>query len=1128
MKLNAFKPGMPKWLPPKLLLIMKMVIIIMTATFLQVSASSFGQKVTLTESNISLDKLFKQIRKQTGYDFIFDTRIMKSSKPIDVKFLNEDLSSVLNKCLSGQHMTFEINEHSIVIKEKEHSFLDQLIEKLNVMDVKGKIVDEKGRPVPGASIKIKKSNSRGTISASDGSFRITGTDGDVLIISYVGYKTQEIKLKPNQSLLTVTLELEVKSMNEVTIVNTGLFKKADKSFTGASTTVTAKELKQFGSRDLITSLRNIDPSFNIIESNTFGSNPNRMPEIQIRGNSSIPNVNDLQNESRVGLNTPLIILDGFTSSLQKMLDMNPEEVESITLLKDAAATALYGSRGANGVVVIITKPPVPGKLRLTFNSRVAIEAPDLSDYHLLNAKDKLDLEWKAGYYDSKFTQGSDVLLKRYYNFLLNEVNRDVETDWLAIPLRNGVGQRHNLRIEGGDNALRYAASAQVNNIEGVMKGSSRNTFNGAITLSYVYKNIRFRNNLQIQQGKSNESKYGSFADYSKMNPYWRPFDENGKVLKQLGHPGNYDFGEYWGVLETSPLYNAGLNTFDKSEISELTNNSSIEWNVLKELVIRGQFGITKTTMQTDKFRPADHTAFANYAPEDIFRKGDYNYGIANGLGYDGALNLSYSNTFAEKHQLFGGMDLNARQAKNSSYNFVAEGFQNENFDFITMGLQYKKDGKPTGTEGITRAVGFTGNLNYSYDDRYFADGVFRLDGASQFGSNKRFAPFWSAGLGWNIHNEAFFKDNKYVNRLKLRGSAGITGSQNFSAYQAQSTYQYYTDQRYYNWIGANLIGLGNENLQWQQAMKYNIGIDAEFLSRRLKIVADFYRETTKDLVSSVNLPASNGFSSYVDNIGRLENRGYELKATGFLLANPEKVVWSVSASLMRNKNKVLETSQALKDAQKAIQNGTTTPGVLYVEGYSSKTIWVVPSLGIDPGTGKELYMGRDGLATYVWNGADIKPVGSAEPKMFGNFSTMVRYKDFAINASFRYNSGGQQYNETLVNRVETGNYKYNVDSRVYYSRWQQPGDIAAFKGLLVTGATSKTSRFVQDENTIVCQNVNLQYDLRSKPLLRKLGMQALNLTADVSEPLYLSTIRRERGTAYPFSLQFSFSINATF
>lgn len=847
----------------------------------------------------------------------------------------------------------------------------------------------------------------------------------------------------------------------------------------------------------------------------------------MRGNSSIPNVGELQDQTRVGLNTPLIILDGFESTLQTLYDMNENEVESITLLKDAAATAIYGSRGSNGVVVIITKAPKMGKLRLNYRADVNIEAPDLTDYSLLNARDKLDLEWKAGYYNNARAE-NDLPLKRYYNYMLNEVNRGVETDWMALPLRTGVGQRHNLRVEGGDQSLRYSASAQVNNIQGVMKGSSRNTFNGNITLAYTYKNIRFRNNLQITQGKSNESPYGSFSEYSRMNPYWRAYDDNGKVLKLLGDPGNFDYTNYWNALPVSPLYNASLNTFDKSETSEIVNNTSIEWNIIRDLVLRGQIGLTKGSVQYDKFRPADHTAFANYGVDDVFRKGDYAYSVANNFRYDASLNLGYSTTINNAHIITAGADLNVRQNKNSRYNFLAEGFPNANFDFVSMALQYAKGGKPTGTEGLARSVGFTSSVNYIYANRYFADASVRIDGSSQFGANKRFAPFWSAGLGWNIHNENFLLDNKYINRLKVRGSMGITGSQNFSAYQAMSTYGYYTDDRYFNWMGAYLLGLGNEDLQWQQAMKYNIGTDAEFLNRRLKVTADYYIETTQDLVSTINLPASNGFSSYIENVGSMRNKGFEIKATGFLIANPQNITWSITAAVLNNTNKVLSTSKALRDAQNAILNGTSDPGVLYIEGYSSNDIWVVPSIGIDPSTGKELYLGADGQPTYAWSPKNIRAVGTTDPDLFGNFSTMLRYKEFSINASFRYRFGAQQYNSTLVNKVETGTYKYNVDSRVYDDRWQQPGDIAAFKGLLVTSPTYKTSRFVQDENTIVCNNINLQYEIRSPEMLKKLKLQGLNFSANLAEPMYLSTIRRERGTSYPFSRQLSFTINATF
>ncbi len=1105
-----------------ILRVMKLTTVIMTTFLLQVSAAGYAQKITLSKNNASLKEVFKEIRKQSGYDFVYTTDQIRLAKNVDIHVADAQLADVLQQCFAGQPFTYKIEQNTIIVLSSAIK-----AEFPVTLDISGKVLDENDKPIPGANVYVRESRGIRTSTGANGEFRLRLVpEKATLVISYVGYIIQEIPVKPDQGYLTVKMVVNQNAMKEV-VITTGIFRKSAESYTGSSTTVTAKELQQFGNRNLITSLRNIDPSFNIIESNTFGSDPNRIPEIQIRGNSSVPNVDQLKDQTRVGLNTPLVILDGFESTLQKLLDINENEVESLTILKDASATAIYGSRGSNGVIVITTRAPRPGKLRLSYRADLNIENPDLSAYNLLDARDKLDLELKAGYYNNARAE-TDLPLKRYYNYLLNEVNRGVNTDWLSIPLRTGVGQRHNLRLEGGDQSFRYSASAQVNDIEGTMKGSARKTFNGNITLSYIYQNVRFKNNLQISQGKSNVSPYGTFSDYAKMNPYWTAYDASGNVLKQLGYPGNTDYSNYWTTLPANPLYNATLNGFNKTATSELTNNTSVEWTILKDILLRAQVGLTKGFVQTDVFRSADNTAFANYTDIDIFRKGDYNYGVTNALNYDGSLNLSYNKTFAGKHVLFAGFDYNMRQNKSSYTNFVVEGFNNPNFDFISTALQYQQNGKPTGGEALTRSVGMTGNVNYIYDNRYFADVSVRVDGSSQFGSSKRFAPFWSTGLGWNIHNEDFLAGNKIVNRLKLRGSMGITGSQNFDAYQALSTYGYYSGDRYFNWNGAYLLGLGNEDLQWQQAMKYDIGIDAEFLERRLRLTADYYQETTNDLISSVNLPASSGFTSYIDNIGKLRNKGYELKATGYLISHPKTgFFWSVTAALIHNKNKVIETSRALKDAQKSIQNATSI-GQLYIDGYSSNAIWVVPSLGIDPSTGKELYLDRNGNPTYTWNGADVTAVGSTDPKALGNLSSMVRYKTLSLNVAFGYRFGGQMYNQTLIDKVETGNYKYNVDARVYDSRWQNPGDNAAFKGLLVTTPTYKTSRFVQNENTINCQNINLQYDVKSKYIIKNLGLESLSFSANVADAFYFSTVKQERGTSYPFSRQFSLNVNAIF
>ena len=302
--------------------------------------------------------------------------------------------------------------------------------------------------------------------------------------------------------------------------------------------------------------------------------------MQIRGNSSIPNVDELKDQTRVDLNTPLIVLDGFETTLQKLIDINENEVETLTILKDASATAIYGSRGANGVIVITTKKPAMGQLRVSYKGDVNIEIPDLTGYDLLEAREKLELEKRVGLYSKPSNPDQDWRLQRYYSYLLDEVNSGVNTYWLSKPLQTSVGQRHALKVEGGDKSFRYSASLQWNDIRGVMKESYRKTFNGAIQLSYYWKNLKFSNNLMISAGKRQESPYGDFSEYAKMNPYWRTHDENGKILKRLGNSGEIDYDFRWSRLPVNPLYNATLNTYDRGNNTDITNNFMLEWKVV--------------------------------------------------------------------------------------------------------------------------------------------------------------------------------------------------------------------------------------------------------------------------------------------------------------------------------------------------------------------------------------------------------------------------------------------------------------------------------------------------------------------------------------------------------------------
>lgn len=348
--------------------------------------------------------------------------------------------------------------------------------------------------------------------------------------------------------------------------------------------------------------------------------------------------------------------------------------------------------------------------------------------------------------------------------------------------------------------------------------------------------------------------------------------------------------------------------------------------------------------------------------------------------YDASLVLSYF-WQANKHVINANLGWNAKQSRTKEFSVMAEGFPNERLDYISFATQYQKNGSPSGNEYTSRLVGFLGNLNYSWDERYLFDLSFREDASSQFGADKRWAPFWSAGLGWNLHNEHFMEGVDWLQQFKIRGSYGLTGSQNYDPYQAITTYEYLTQDRYHFAVGAIAKAMGNRNLAWQRTWQQNYGLDLTLWKNRIDISADYYIKTSKDVLTAVTLAPSLGFSSYMDNLGEVENRGYELSLRATLIRDQsKKIFWSVNGSAIHNKNKLLKISNALKaynetsdseldkepntDGKKSEVN---RPRVRYVEGASMNSIWVNHSLGIDPATGKEIFVARNGDLVTDWS-----------------------------------------------------------------------------------------------------------------------------------------------------------------
>lgn len=738
----------------------------------------------------------------------------------------------------------------ILVVPRTQTIASQVV---TVIAVKGTVKDKAGLLLPGVTVRVKDTQ-LGVVTDVDGKYELKCPNmaEPVLVFTFVGMKPQEVKYA-GQAELNVVMEEEATEIGEVVV--TGVFTKARESYTGAATTITSDDLKRVGNRNILSSIRNIDPSFNIVDNPAMGSDPNSLPDITIRGNSSMTsNVRDLQTESQStqSANMPLFIMDGFEITLERMMDLDDNQVESITLLKDASATAMYGTRGANGVVVIMTKQPEAGKLQLTYKVGLSIEAPDLTSYNLLDAKEKLEYEKAAGLYTYNSGPGATQHnMEALYNSRMLAAERGVNTYWLKYPVRTGVGHSHSLRLEGGREEIRYAVGLSYKNVAGAMKGSDRNTLNGNVFLSYRLKNLTFQNDLQVSSNKSQNSPYGTFSDYAKINSYWKPYDDDNNLLMLLDdrNYSNEAYGTNYSNTVYNPLYNAKLPGMDKSKYTQITNNFAVEWSVLPELVVRGKFSVTSKNSRSDKYKPASHTDFLVYTGDDYDRRGSYDMGIGEGFKYEADFTLNYNKTFREVHQLYVGLGYNFAQEKMENYSFSAEGIPDDYSDFMGLAASYKKDGSPYGDEGISRRAGGIANVNYTYDRRYFADLSGKLEGSSKFGSDNRYAPFWSVGVGWNIHQEHFLKDNVTLNTSRLRVSYGTSGAQNFSPYQAMRTFKYFSGQSYNGDAGAYLLGIGNPDLGWQKTGQLNVGIELGMFNNRLKINADWYNKLTDDMLA---------------------------------------------------------------------------------------------------------------------------------------------------------------------------------------------------------------------------------------------------------------------------------------
>ena len=1066
---------------------------------------------------------FRKIEKTTGYRISYAQSDVKNLKA-QGNTSSKDIYKALDTVIGNLPLAYSVEGKFVTVFPKKqkntNSEATPKVTTLNKLTVRGKVYDQDGEGIPGVSVKVP-SMQTAIVTGANGSFTLYLPQGRTtkLQFSFIGMKdaTYIFNGKHDINNLVINMNDDATTINEVVV--TGIYSRKKESFTGSSQTYNAEELKLVGNQNLIQSLKTLDPAFTVLENNEFGSDPNRLPDLEIRGKTSIVGLKETFGEDP---NQPLFILDGFETTLQSIMDLSMDRIASVTVLKDAASTAIYGAKAANGVVVVETKAPEMGKLKFSYSGNFNVSWADLTDYNLMNAAEKLEFERLAGNFTSNIADYQEFQEIRY-NKLLANVLKGVDTYWLSEPLRTGLNQRHFISAQGGNEQLRYSLGVSYNKIDGVMKKSGRDILSGNIDVLYRVGKLTFSNKMTVNVTKHTNPTV-SFSEYASANPYYPKYEEDGTIGKWLEYKENSMSTTDASVIVGNPMYNDQLNSYDRGESFGVRNNFSMEYRPWNFFWIRARLGLTKETNESENFVSPENTA---YDQVDVLKKGSYSNQRSDGFSYDGDVTATYGQLLAKKHQINAVLGASIRESSDQSKGFSAVGFPEGNFTTPGFANQYTESGKPTYYDSKNRTANFYFNGGYSFDNRYLLDVNYRLDGSSVFGTNRKFSNTWAVGLAWNIHNEKFMKDTELFQMLKIRGSIGNPGNQNFGSYNTLTTY------KFNNWMtnnfGTGLLidAIGDPDLAWQKTIDLNVGLDVSLLNR-LHLNIDVFHKNTDPLLASIGIPASVGVTSRLANIGKQVTDGFNGTIRySFIYRPKERMNWTTSLSFshVRSHYENIGSTLAQYNNENLTKNMTR-----YYDGGSPSALWAVRSAGIDPATGKEIFITKSGNYTFSHSYDDEVEVGDTRPDVEGVFGNVFYYKGFSASIYMRYSLGGDTFLSTLYDKVEnisSSALAKNQDRRALYDRWQKPGDIAKFKGISRTESTPMSSRFVSVNNYLTIESIRVSYEL-PYTLMKKMGLQGMTFSAYMNDIARWATVKEERGTSYPFSRSISMALSLNF
>lgn len=1077
----------------KTLRVMKLIALLLFAACLQVSASGYGQTITLTEKNVSLEKLFREIKKQTGFTFWYEDQLLRNTKRVDIDVKNASIETVLAICLKDQLLQYEIIEKTIVIKQKPAATSQPSAPKENPpppISIRGRITNDNGEPVR-VTVTVKGTNNA-TSTNDNGEYELNNVDEKATIV-ISGVSIEPVEMKVNGRIfLNISVKNKISEGEEVVVA---YGKQSQQSLTGAVTVVKGEQIQTLPNKSFDKSLQGLVPGLQITLGN--GQPGGGVGVFQLRGIATGADPSQGGTYSR----HPLIVMDGVpviqepfanVSSIQApntnpLAQLNPSDIESISVLKDASAIALYGARASNGVIIVTTKKGKQGKVQITYRNQTDISTRLKDNVNMLNQQQYLELLYETYRNSNPGYFTDDVILADLKTKFPSRPDGSwyPETDWLNELYDNtAITSVNELSVSGGSGRHTFYFNAEYNKQDGIDKRSGYDRTSMRFNYEtrpndWTRLSLNTSNSYNVQ---NNGSDYGETAA-SRMSPLNPTRKEN----------GDYFYNFQWGSATPTDINTIGSYFPNPAAEQELNLNRITTYRSLSQLTgeIRFLKNFSFSTNLGIDFMVSE-------SKRRVHPKLSEGYGLTVNSGniYGGTFrvaNLISSNQlrFNKKWREHSISLLAGHEAQVKTNNTIGVTLLNIASNPLTEELQSGTTiNNASGNSNKETYLSYFGQLSYAFRNTYFLSGSIRMDGSSIYGENNQFGSHWSAGFGWVASSERFMKTtNRWLNYLKIRGSIGSAGNSAGISNTLRLTRLALLNLPTGTALVVDAAVTPNPSIKWEKTYSINLGVETRLFKEKLSITTDIYKRRTNDLLGVVGLAPATGFTQLRTNLGVLVNTGVEISAS-LQLIKTKDFRWNLSVNWSTNRNRLIKSAYPLENSSGLSPQLVSSNSItVNAPGRNYNSFYLVRWAGVDPATGRPLWIDSTGKPSNNWAAAKPEFVGKPQPDGFGFVSQTFSWKSLSLVLGINYQYGFQLYADPVNNKLTNdGRDPFINQSENALDRWQKPGDISRnprrllfgnFGGVADNGDQNST-RYILDGDFIRLSSIQLQFSVPAK------------------------------------------------